>query len=284
MKEGSFFDDTDTPQVIVHYKTAPTFNARPGDTVTLTGKDLFGQVVVQEAVLKGFFAGEQDSPSLAEMGFMNMAAYQRVSGLAPDETMSIFIDLPKGSGRAAAIAKLGSWAREEARDLEFWDYDRLPASSTRISDLTHTYDLMRLILEMTGLLIMAVVTFGIMGVVSVNLYDRSREIGTYYCLGAEKAFLTRLYTLEILLLNLVSAIAGVLGGLGIRQIINSLGVQTEISGLQIVFGGSQLSIGFSASSVLFIIISIVVITLLAAVFTIGGRLRVPPVAALRQTD
>ncbi|WP_242394981.1 ABC transporter permease [Anaeromyxobacter oryzisoli] len=284
MKEGSFFGASDEPEIILHYKTASTTHLRPGDAVTLSGKNLFGQVVVQQARFKGYFVGEQDIPNLAELGFVNMAAYRLVSGFAPHETLSLFVELRPGEGKAGAIQKLGEWAAERGFDLEFWDYDRQPRSTLRVHALMRVYDLLRLILQSMSVVVLTIVTFGIMSVVSVNLQDRRREIGTYYCLGSEKGFLIRLYTLELLMINLAAAVAGVLAGLAVRQVVQSLRIQTEESGLQFLFGGSHLTMGVSVGTVIFVLSSIVVVTFATAVTTLGSRLQVSPVAALRETE
>jgi len=284
MKEGTFFEVSDKPEIILHYKTASTIKLRPGDMVTLTGRDLFGQVIAQEALFKGYFAGEQDLVNLAELGFMNMAAYQMVSGLAPDETMSIAIDLKDGESKKEALQKLGQWASENKLELEMWDYDALPKSTLGAYALMGVYGLVRVILQVMSVSILGIMAFGMMSVVAVNLYDRKREIGTYYCLGSEKGFLIGLYTLEILMINLASTVAGVLAGLGVRKVIHSMEITTEQAGLQAVFGGSHFTLGFSTRSVVFIVCSMLVITFVTAVTTLGSRLRVAPVAALRETE
>jgi len=133
-------------------------------------------------------------------------------------------------------------------------------------------------------MVVFVVSFGVMSIVSVNLFNRKREIGTYYCLGSEKGFLIRLYTIEILMLNALGTLAGIMAGLGIRQIINSIGLRTEDSGLQLVFGGSQFTLGFNPDSVLFLAALMLGVTLITALSTLGGRLNVPPIAALRETE
>lgn len=284
MRTGEFFDRSDKPQVILHYKTARTIGVEPGGTVILSGRDLFGQVVVQPAVLKGYFAGEQDVPRLAELAFMNMAAYRLVSGLGPDEAMALFVDLKKGTDRAAALTALERHAGLRKLDLEFWSYDQLPELTAGAEDVRRIYGMIRLIVVAAGIIILLIVTFGIMNVVSVNLYDRRREVGTYYCLGSEKPFLIRLYTVEILLLNMTSAALGVGVGLAIRWAVNAARIRTDESGLQLVFGGSQFSLGMSARTILFIAVAMFAITVLTAVTTLGSRLRVSPVAALREVE
>ncbi len=279
MKEGSFFDSSGEPEVILHFRTASTMNIRPGEKIVIQGRDLFGQVVAQEAVLKGFYAPQQDMPYLINNGFMNTAAYDLVSGFSPDETMSLFVDLNKGESKSAAIRALRDWSMGRGLGLEVWDYDELPKT-----DLFDVLNLLRLIFVAASLLLIAIMTFGIMSVVSVNLFDRKREIGTYYCLGSGKGLLVRLYTLEILIINAAAAAAGVAAGLAVRWILNSLALTTDVSGVQLLLGGSRLSIGFSPGSLVFLVCSIFIVSILTAVTTLGARLRVPPLAAMRETE
>jgi ABC-type lipoprotein release transport system permease subunit len=277
MKAGSFFDSAGGPEVILHFRTASTMNIRPGDRIVIQGRDLFGQVVAQEAVFKGFYSPLQDMPYLINNGFMNMAAYDLVSGFAPDETMSLFVDLKKGESKSAAIRALRDWAA--GRGLEAWDYDALPKS-----DLFDVMDLLRLIFMAASVLILSLMTFGIISVVSVNLMDRRREIGTYYCLGSGKGFLVGLYTLEIIIINTAAAGAGLAVGLAARWAVNSLAITTEASGAQILFGGSRLTLGFSPGSLAFLLCSVFTVSILTAFTTLGSRLRVPPLAAMREVE
>jgi ABC-type lipoprotein release transport system permease subunit len=278
MTDGTFFDGSDVPRVILHHRTASTMRIRPGDTITITGKDLFGQVVVQDAILAGFYEPRQDMPYLVDHGFMNMAAYRLVSGLAPDETMSLFVDLKPGVSRASAIRKLAAWAAARRLALEFWDFKDIPRSTFGI------YEILRLLFMAASILIIGVTSLGIMSVVSVNLLDRRREIGTYSCLGGEMGFLITLYALEILVVNFGATLAGIAGGLAVRGVVNALALTTRDPGFQLLFGGSTVSLGFSPGTLLFVICATPAVTALTALTTLRARLRVPPLAALRETE
>jgi putative ABC transport system permease protein len=278
MTDGAFLTASDAPQVILHRRTASTMRIRPGDTVTLTGKDLFGQVVVQEAALAGFYEPLQDMPYLVDHGFMNMAAYRLVSGFAPEETMSLFVDLKPGARRASAIQALAQWAGARKLDLEFWDFKDIPRGTFGI------YEILRLLFMAASILIIGVTSLGIMSVVSANLLDRRREIGTYSCLGGEMSFLLALYTLEILIVNLGATAAGVAAGFAVRAVVNALALRTDDPGVQLLAGGSGISLGFSPGTLLFVICATTAVTALTAVTTLRARLRVPPLAALRETD
>ncbi len=278
MTEGSFFDSRDRPEVILHWRTASTMGIRPGDPVKIVGKDLFGQVVVQDALLTGFYAPRQDMPYLVDHGFMNRTAYALISGFSPDETMSLFVDLRQGVSRGRAIRELDAWAGRRGLDLEFWDFKDIPRDTFGI------YELLRLVFMAASLLIIGVTSFGIMSVVSVNLFDRKREIATFYCLGSDKGPLVALYTLEILAINLCATLAGVVLGLVARAAVNGLALTTGSPGFQLLLGGSSISLGFSPGTLLFIFGVTTALPAVTAMTTLRARLRVSPLAALRETE
>ena len=146
------------------------------------------------------------------------------------------------------------------------------------------YETIRWIFVVMSLIIIFIVTIGIMNVVSVNLFDRKREIGTYYCLGTEKGFLSRMYTWELLLVNLAASLTGILAGLLIREGINLLGLTTTEPGMQLVFGGSKFVMGISVSTIAWILASIPAVTDITSLMTLGKSLRVSPVSAIRETE
>jgi ABC-type lipoprotein release transport system permease subunit len=277
LKDGAWLTDGEEPQLMLHNKARASLPVRPGDRVTLTGRDLFGQVISQEVTITGFFVPGQDNPNLSGRGYLNRAAWELVSGFNRGEALEVHLKLASGARPAEVVARLQQWAKDEDLALEFTD-----ATAWKRND-GGVYEMLRFIFQFISLLIVFVVSFGVMSVVSTNLYDRKREIGTYYCLGSEKWFLIRLYTAEILMINLGATLAGIGLGLGLREIVNALGIRTEDSGLQLVFGGSQFTLGLSADSVLFILAMMLTVTLVTALSTLGRRLKVSPVAALRET-
>jgi len=146
------------------------------------------------------------------------------------------------------------------------------------------YGMVRIILIVTCFIVIFIVMFGIMNIVSVNLFDRRKEIGTFYCLGAEKPFLIFVYSLEILLVNLFAAAIGIGAGLGVSAVINSLKLTSTNPGMQLVFGGSTFCLGFSLSTVIWLLAGIVLVTFLTALTTLGSSLRVRPIEAVRETQ
>jgi ABC-type lipoprotein release transport system permease subunit len=278
MVSGSMFKPGEKNRVILNIIKKEEFNVEPGQTVTLVGKDLFGQAVAEDFVLAGYFQPNIDNPNLSNTAFVDMEGYRLISGYFENEAGSLRIDLNKGYPLAGALSALNAWAAEKGKDIEFHDFYRVNKYDNDV------YGMVRVILIVTCFIVVFIVMFGIMNIVSVNLFDRKKEIGTFYCLGAEKPFLIIVYSLEILLVNLFAAIIGIGAGLGISFLINSLKITSTNPGVQLVFGGSTFYLGISLSTMVWLLIGIALVTFLTALTTLGSSLRVRPIEAVREIE
>lgn len=173
---------------------------------------------------------------------------------------------------------MNGWALENGVQVEFHDFFSVTSWSDDI------YGTLRTILIVVCFIVIFIVTFGIMNVVSVNLFDRKKEIGTYYCLGAERRFLICMYSIEILVVNIAAGFAGILFGLFVRFIINVLNITTNDTGLKLVFGSDSFHLGFSASTVTWLLAGIILVTFLTSVTSLGSSLKVSPSVAVREVE
>jgi ABC-type lipoprotein release transport system permease subunit len=276
--EGRMFGPGEKNRIILNIIKKDEFGVQPGQTVSLVGKDLFGQAVAEDFVLAGYFRPNIDNPNLSNTAFIDMEGYRLISGYYEDEAGSLHIDLNRGYPLSRALTTLNAWAKENNKDLEFFDFYRVYKYDNDV------YGMVRVILIVTCFIVIFIVMFGIMNIVSVNLFDRRKEIGTFYCLGAEKPFLVFVYSLEILLVNLFAAATGIAAGLGVRFIINALKITSTNPGVQLVFGGSMFYLGFSFSTVIWLLAGIVLVTVLTALTTLGASLKVRPIEAVREVD
>lgn len=276
--EGHFFEKNEENVILIHNEIRKDLNVNIGDTVTIIGTDLFGQTVIQDFNIIGFYVPIIDNPENLRKVFADMTGYNMISGLFAGEANAINIDLNKNNSINIIINKLTEWADKNNHEIEF-----NPFSIINEEDLV-IYEAFRLILIFISLIIILVIMIGIMNIISVNLQDRKKEIGSYYCLGAEKRFLIYLYSFEILTVNAFSTIFGILVGLLIRFIINSIKYTTRDPGMQLVFGSDKFYLGLSISTILYIFIGIVSITLLTSVKTLNTSLKVSPSEAIREVE
>jgi ABC-type lipoprotein release transport system permease subunit len=276
--EGGFLSPEENHTILFNINSKDTLKAEPGDTVTILGTDLFGQAVVQDVSVRGYFRGKTDSVLLNSLAFIDMDTYSIISGYFTGETLQVNIDLNEGFSVSSQLEILNEWAAGNYSEVEFVDYKK-----THEDEEGAEYRAFRLIIIFMCLLAIFIVTFGIMNIIAVNLLDRKKEIGTYYCLGAEKSFLIWLYSLEILFLNISAGVCGIIAGILIRLFINSLNITTADQGVQLVFAGNVFRLGMSLSTVTWILAGIAAITFIISQILLKSGLKVSPQAAMRET-
>ena len=210
---------------------------------------------------------------------MDNAAFADLAGYNPDEAGRILIRLSPGSDINSVLKDLKAWSVNSGHPLDFHRSDAQGEPGYFV-----IYEMVRVIFVVMVLLTLLITGFGIMNVVAVNLHDRRKEIGTYFCLGSEKPFLLRLYTWEILFVNLGGAVVGLGLGLGSRWCINAVGITSTDPGFQVVVGSSRFVLGLSPSSIFWILGGVALITILTSLTTLGKALNVPPVEAVRESE
>lgn len=269
-----------TGEVLIHKAVVKTVPMKPGDPVTLVGNDLFGQVSSIDLSIAGVFEPVLDNPNLYNMIIMSREDLSTYNGYTPDESNLIGIRLEKGENPKRAAEALKAWSVENGYQLAFTPRN----AKDQKSDFDMIFGMIRIIIVVMVLITLLITSVGIMNVISTNLQERKKEIGTYYCLGSEPPFLMAAYSLELAVVNLSASIVGIIGGLGVRALVNLANITSDEPGFQIVAGGSRFKLGLSASSVGWIVGGVLVITLLTAVTTLGKALKVSPVVAVRETE
>jgi ABC-type antimicrobial peptide transport system permease subunit len=134
------------------------------------------------------------------------------------------------------------------------------------------------------LLIVFVVMFGVMNVVSTNL-DGSRP-GNWHLLLP--GCFARFPQASVRHRNPAGQSVRVLHGNRDRStltvwVLNGIGFETQDVGLQMVFGGDRLHLVISVASIAWLTGVLLLVTAATAFVSLGGALKVSPVAALRET-
>ncbi len=278
--EGRDLEQSGDGHVLLHYKTARNLPLKIGDALTLVGTDLFGQITTREMTIGGFYRPFLDNPNMASNLILLRNDQSWFVGYGEDEVNSLMIRLARGANAKKSLTALQAWAEEKAVPLVFF----LVSDEENDSGFIMIYGMIRLLIVAMVLITLFITSFGIMNVISINLYERKKEIGTYFCLGTEPPFLMAAYTAEIFLVNLGGALTGIALGFLSRAIINALRITSEDPGFQIVVGSSTFYLGYSASTIFWLLGGVAVITIITALTTLGKALKVSPVVAVRETE
>lgn len=280
IEEGTDLQNGVAGKILLHYTIKKSIPLSVGDEITLVGEDLFGQVTSMKLTVAGFYEPYQDNVNLFSRAFLSTTDYATYAGYSPDEANRVMIRLAKGAKSAKVLEALRAKATETGTVVHYY----LASDDNETSPWAMVFEMVRWIIVAAALITLFITAFGIMNVTSTNLAERKKEIGTYYCLGAEPPFLMVVYTLEIFIVNIAGSLAGIAAGLVARAIINAMRITSTNPGFLIVAGGSQFTFGLSLSTVFWIIGGISLLTVLTALTTLGKALGVSPVVAVKETE
>ncbi len=263
--------------LLLHASMKDDLGVSLGDAVTVTGSTLFGQALAEQFTVEGFYRSKIDLPSIFKAIYAPLAGYRLISGHYENEVPFLQADLADSASIDSTLNELRALLGTADPGVAIHRFGDVHQQSMAV------YGAIRQIIMSITLLIVFVVMFGVMNVVSTNLVDRGREIGTYYCLGASRGFLKRMYAIEILLVNLFASCTGIAIGTLTVWVLNGIGFETQDVGLQMVFGGDRLRLVVSVASIAWLTGVLLLVTAATALFSLGGALKVSPVAALRET-
>ncbi len=274
--EGTYLSGK-TDGLLLHASMKDDLGVSVGDAVIVTGTTLFGQAFAEHFLVEGFYRSQIDLPSVFKAIYASLPGYRLISGHYENEVPFLQVNLAKSASVESALNELRTLLGTADQGVAVHRFGDVHQQSMAV------YGAIRQIIISITLLVVFVVMFGVMNVVSTNLVDRGREIGTYYCLGASRGFLKRMYAIEILLVNLFASCTGIAIGMLAVWVLNGMGFETQDVGLQMVFGGDRLRLVVSVSSIAWLTGVLLAVTAATALFGLGSALKVSPVVALRET-
>jgi len=116
----------------------------------------------------------------------------------------------------------------------------------------------------------------------ISVFRRTREIGTLRAIGASDSFIRFLVILENIILSVIAAFTGIIGGFLSLRWVNSLAYQIPNDLLSSLLGGSVLSLEFMPNVAVVSFILAVILGVIASIYPMEATVRIEPMAALRQ--
>jgi putative ABC transport system permease protein len=121
-----------------------------------------------------------------------------------------------------------------------------------------------------SLITLALGGIGVMNIMLIAVRERTREIGLRKALGATPAVIERQFIIEGLGLTLISGMVGLVGGVGLCQLINLLPMPARFSGMAVTPGTAALAV-----------VALAGVGILAALYPAARAAALPPVESLR---
>lgn len=141
-------------------------------------------------------------------------------------------------------------------------------------------DIVRIVFNIAIIIAGIVAIIIIINTLVVSIIERTKEIGTMRALGAQKPFIWKMFVAEILTINMVFGIIGIILSSLIILVINLLNIQAENTFMRILFAGPVLKPAISPASIVFSLITVSIVGLLAHLYPVREALKIEPIKAI----
>lgn len=213
MLSGRALSEKDQYGMVVGEGLARSLQVDPGDSVTLLASTIDGALNTVEFEVVGVFQSfskEYDERALK----IPLTAAQEL--LATPDANLIVILLDRTGTTATAYDEVAKRLHSAGLVVKRWEeINDFYANTVALYD--RQFAVLRII-------ILVMVVLGVANAVNMSVLERTGEFGTMRALGNHGGFVVRLILGECLLLGLVGALVGVVGGVLLAALISWLGI------------------------------------------------------------
>ncbi|PJC86742.1 ABC transporter permease [Vibrio sp. HA2012] len=278
IREGAWFSPQDKRPILISRKTADRLKLKPGSKAVLTFTNGDGDVTGAAFRVKGIFS----SPS---SNFDDSNVYVRIydlkevaGGQGVHEIALLMHENLKASDRHPLVCfqqQIASYTTDENMVRDWTQIQPLLASMLATMGVSSAI--------MLGIFMLAM-GFGIINVMLMSVFERTREFGVLMAVGMQKHKVLQLIMLESLWLGICGATLGLLGCICVIRILQVTGLPlgSMAEGLGAYGVDTVLYPRVSAVEYLSIFITVTVSSLVAALYPARQILKQHPAEAMAE--
>src|SRR5574341_711627 len=209
---GRWLSAEDQDSILVGKGLADAMGIQVGDRITVVGSDIHKQNRQRTMTVIGIY---DIGITATEKGtaYISLGEAQSLYGL-PNQATEVDLTLKKLGEEPSVIAALAPAL--PGYEVESWDKN--------YPDLKNTIDRKSAVMNVFGVIIIMIAGIGILNLLLMAIYERTREIGILGALGLKPFQISILFVLEGVLMGLVGLAVGVALGLLINGIGGRVGM------------------------------------------------------------
>ncbi|MFZ5818348.1 MAG: ABC transporter permease [Chloroflexota bacterium] len=217
---GRYLHPDDGDLIVIGQGLATAMEITVGDRITMAGGSLHDQTRQRTMTVVGVF--DVGVPSVEkETIYMSLVEAQGLFGLDGQVT-EVVVSLEQIGQEPVVVAQLNK--EQPAYEVETW-VNSMP-------ELKQTMDMKTSVMNIFGTIMLGIAAIGILNLLMMAVFERTREIGVIGALGLKPREITLLFLLEGILIGLLGALLGVLLGLALTGILGMVGIDyTEFADL-----------------------------------------------------
>ncbi len=208
---GRYLSADDADSVLIGQGLASAMDVQVGDRFTIAGQSTHEQMRQRTVTVVGIYdlgMGEIEKRSV----FMSLKEAQDLYGL-PDQSTEVVVTLEKLGEEPGVIVKLEKTL--PGYEIASWE--------TNFPELKAALATKGKAMDIFGFIIILVAGIGIMNLLMMAVYERTREIGLMGAMGLKPRQISLLFILEGTMMGLVGLAAGIATGIALNALLGTVG-------------------------------------------------------------
>jgi ABC-type lipoprotein release transport system permease subunit len=268
---GRFLNTDDQDSLLVGRGLADLMNVQVGDRITLVGSSTHDQMRQRTMTVVGIYDIGVTQLEQSTV-YMSLGEAQSLYDLSGQST-EVIITLKKLGEEPAVTSAL-------AASMPNYEYE---SWSQAFPDLQNTIGAKNEVMTIFSFVIMLIAAIGVINLMLMAVYERTREIGLLGALGFKPRQITWLFLLEGFMLGLVGVLVGTILGYAINGVVGLVGLDfssyTNMTAYTALLTG-RVYPSMEFGSILSRGLPVVIITILAALYPAREASRHEPAEAL----
>ena len=212
VKAGRYLTSNDQDVVLIGHGLAQLMNVQVGDKITLTGRSQHQQMRQRSMTVIGIY--DIGVPTLEKKTvYISLAEAQNLYDLTNQST-EVMITLKQLGQEPPVMAALTTFLHGD--EIESW--------AQSFPDLQQAITAKNGVMQIFSIIIMLIAGIGVLNLLLMAVYERTREIGLLGALGLKPGQIMTLFVLEGAMLGLVGIAVGFVIGLILNGWLGTVGV------------------------------------------------------------
>jgi ABC-type lipoprotein release transport system permease subunit len=212
IEAGRFLSQDDGDSVLVGRGLADVMGIQLGDRITLVGSDIHKQNRQRTVSVIGIYNLGLPSTERKTV-YLALGEAQDLYGL-PGQSTEVVLNLKKIGEETQVVAALSPAL--PGYEVESW--------SQNYPELQTTINGKNAVMNIFSVIIMVIAGIGILNLLLMAVYERTREIGLLGAMGLKPRQIAGLFLLEGMLIGLVGVVAGIFFGLLLNASLGRVGL------------------------------------------------------------
>lgn len=209
---GRYLNAKDEDMLVIGQGLATAMDISVGDRITMVGGSRYEQTRQRTMTVVGIY--DVGVPTVEKgMVYLSLSEAQNLFGLEGEVT-EVVVSLEQIGQEAGVVAHINRTS--PGYEVETW-VNSMP-------ELKQTMDMKTSVMNVFGIILVAIAAIGILNLLMMAVFERTREIGIFGALGLKPRQITILFLLEGTLIGVMGAILGTILGLALTGALGLVGI------------------------------------------------------------